>query len=789
MFKKVLCIMLSVFMAAVCCKMTVLTKATELSEVSIQKAATKKVYSSATIDDDFEPDSVIVVINKESGAINKIHSKEKFKGVEIEDIRDLTKITGDIESKNIDEENYQQILQITLKEKTKKEVLKAIKAFEKLDEVEYVGPNYNTSMEMDEEAVYGTIPNDSLFEDQYALTTISAPEAWDITKGTRTVKVGVIDSGISAHPDLNANLTTGWDFYHNNATTTDDTTGHGTHVAGIIGAVGNNNLGVSGVCWNVTLVPLQVHDPSSGDFDSSAIVSAITYATNNQIPILNMSGGTTTNIYEMKIAIQNYPGLFVCSAGNSGKNNDINPHYPSNYNLDNIIAVLCTMQLDSLPDDTNYGAETVDLGAPGSFIYSTVPNNRYDYNLNPATSMAAPAVAGVAALIKSVCPDFTTAKIKNCILEGVDKVYELEDKCLTEGRVNAYKAVSLALNYSIVTGDFKGNGKDEILRLTPIASTSEDSYNKIALHITSDDGTTLLWGKYSLYNGGKIQGRIVAGDFNGDGKDDIATMYDYDNYCPKIHVFKSNGESFDNWETWFTETGFFNPNSVTERFTAGDFNGDGKDDIAAMYDYADNSTKILVFISTGTSFNYWSSWYTENRAGYYVAESVTGRFSAGDFNNDDKDDIATMYAYSSGATRIHVFKSNGTSFENFETWYAQNTAGYYKTEKVLNRFAVGDYNCDGKDDIATMYDYDSGTMKIHTFTSTGTVFNDCQSWNIQSTAGAYFPLRTSGFVAGDINGDGKDDIISKYNYVKGTTHLLYFRSTGSSFMNWKKITA
>lgn len=786
MFKKVLCIMLSTLMISGCCKTITQTKVTALSESSIQKEATKKVYSSATIDDDFEPDSVIVVLNKESGAINKVHSKEKFKGVEIEDIRDLTKITGDIKSKNIDEENYQQILQIMLKEKTKKEVLKAIKAFEKIEEVEYVGPNYNETIETVDETIESTTPNDSSYNQQYALTKISAPAAWDITKGTRTVKVGVIDSGISNHPDLNANLTTGWDFYHDNAITTDDTNGHGTHVAGIIGAVGNNSLGVSGVCWNVTLVPLQVYNPTSDKFSGSAIISAITYATNNQIPILNLSGGGTYDNYEMEIAIQNYPGLFVCSAGNDSLDTEVNPHYPSNYRFDNLISVAATTQYDVLSSFSNYGAETVDLAAPGSWIYNTVPGNSYANK--SGTSMAAPAVAGVAALIKSIRSDFTAAKIKNCILQGVDKLDSLEGLCVTEGRLNAYKAVSLALDYSIVTGDFKGNGKDQILRLTPISSTTEDAYKKIALHITSNDGSTSIWGKYVQYNGAKVSGRIVAGDFNGDGKDDVATMYDYSDNRPKIHVFKSNGNSFGDYETWFTSTGTFIPNSVSQRFTAGDFNGDGKDDIAAMYDYADNTMKILVFISTGTSFNYWTSWYTESTPGHYLAESVTGRFAAGDYNNDGKDDIAAMYAYSSGATRIHVFKSNGSSFGNYETWYTQNTPGYYKTEKVIDRFAAGDYNNDGKDDIATMYDYGDKTMQIHVFSSTGTTFNNWQAWRVHSTAGSYDPSRTSGFVAGDINGDGNSDIISKYNYANGPTHLLYFRSNGTEFLTWQKIT-
>ncbi len=767
---------------------TIVQKENILSEETVEKN-----YCDATLEDDFTDDCVLVVMKKNYGGINKIHSKEKFKGVEIESVEDLTNITGNIEDKGIDVENYRQILKITLKNKSKKEVLKGVKAFEKLDEVEYAEPNYIYSLNMESEEnvdyeideseatdyINSTEPNDTNYYEQYGLSRIDASDAWEITKGTKTVKVGVIDSGICAHPDINANLTTGWDFYNNNNVTTDDIGGHGTHVAGIIGAVGNNNLGVTGVCWNVTLVPLQVAD-ETGRFPISSFVAALEYATNNNIDIVNYSAGGDYN-ESQKTAIENYPGLFVCSAGNDGKNTDNSPAYPSSLSYNNIISVANSTSSGNLSNSSNYGKTSVDLAAPGTYIKSTYLNNGYA-ELS-GTSMAAPFVTGVAALIKSIRSDLSAYQIKNCILDGVNADIDLQDLCVSGGILNAYKAVSLAVNYSAFTGDFNGDGKDDVVKIVPISATTEDPNNKVAMFVTEPDiSIPTCWGKYSQFTLSKTQGRRVIGDFNGDGMDDIAFMYNYGNKQPKILVFKSNGYSFgESWETWYTETGTFKPDSVKERFTAGDFNGDGKDDIAAMYGYADNTTKILVFTSNGSSFNHWEAWYTQNTPGNYNADKVTGRFKAGDFNGDGKDDIAAMYAYSSGITKIHVFRSKGTSFTGFETWYTQETPGEYDTSKVSDRFTVGDFNNDGKDDISTMYDNDSDGTDIHVFKSNGTSFNSWQSWKSYS-ASSFSMDNLCGFVAGDVDGDKMSDLILRYKYGRGPTYLLKLKSSGSSFL-------
>ncbi|UUX92605.1 S8 family serine peptidase [Methanoplanus endosymbiosus] len=220
---------------------------------------------------------------------------------------------------------------------------------------------------------------------------ISAPAAWDITTGSKDVIIAVIDSGVYMHHlDLvdnmwiNRNETAdgkdtdgngyiddlyGWDFYQND-NDPDDVYGHGTHCAGIIAGVGNNNLGVAGVMWTAEIMPLRFMSPYGSGKTSDAI-KAIIYAKNNGAGIISNSWGSPSYSQALKDAIDSFSGLVICSAGNSAADTDTSPNYPATYNSTNIIAIASTDNRNSLSSFSNYGSATVDVAAPGTDIYST----------------------------------------------------------------------------------------------------------------------------------------------------------------------------------------------------------------------------------------------------------------------------------------------------------------------------------------------------------------------------------------------------------------------------------
>lgn len=285
-----------------------------------------------------------------------------------------------------------------------------------------------------------------------AKSHIQAIDAWKLEEGSRNVLVAVIDTGLDAnHPDLKANVWSGsnkeygWNYVTNTANPIDDH-GHGTHVAGIVGAIANPKTGVAGVAQKVSIMAVKYYsDANPGSVNLRNTVKAIEYAVNSGAKIINYSGGGPEFSEDEYLAIKKAEAkgvLFVAAAGNERQDTDIpeNYYYPSAYKLTNIISVAATDINNKLLRSSNWGKTKVDVTAPGENIYSTLPNGRYGYMTG--TSQATAFVTGIAALMLSKNPNLTPAQIRDLIRASVDVVPELREKVAAGGRVNAYKALN-----------------------------------------------------------------------------------------------------------------------------------------------------------------------------------------------------------------------------------------------------------------------------------------------------------------------------------------------------------
>jgi len=313
-------------------------------------------------------------------------------------------------------------------------------------------------------------PNDSNFASLWAMAApqigrggIDAVHAWSVTTGSAASVVAVIDTGVDrTHPELQGNLAVntgeipnngidddrngyiddvnGWDFYNRDADPSDGH-GHGTHVAGTIGARGHNSLGVAGVAWNVRLLPIKFLSDSGSGYTSDAVAS-VNYATRMGARISNNSwggGGYSQALYDAISATGATGSIFVAAAGNDSLNNDTTPQYPAGYNLDNIIAVASTDEGDGLSYFSNYGATSVDLGAPGSNVLSLRPGGQYAYL--SGTSMATPHVAGSIELLLSKNPTMSYAQIRQLLYFGADSLPSLSNRAASGSRLNVYRSL------------------------------------------------------------------------------------------------------------------------------------------------------------------------------------------------------------------------------------------------------------------------------------------------------------------------------------------------------------
>lgn len=382
---------------------------------------------------------------------------------------------SDLNKDGVDD-NYSSILSGRLAkfEVTGMSTKQAIKLLQTHAAVEYVEPDYRVSI--------ATAPNDPDFSKLWGLhnegqsggtadADIDALEAWSITTGGKDVVVGVIDTGVDhSHSDLTANM---WinpneiagdgidndgngyidDVHGINAITNVgdpmDDQGHGTHVSGTIGAAGNNNNGVVGVNHEAAIVGCKFLD-ASGSGSTSDAIKCIDYMVSLKnagvnVRVLNNSwggGGFSQALADAITASEQADILFVAAAGNDAVDNDQNPHYPSNYEHESVLSVASTDRNDNMSDFSQWGLTSVDLGAPGSAILSTVPGN--GYATYSGTSMATPHVAGVAALVLSLNPDLSTSELKQLLMDSGDDNAQLAGKAVSGKRLNANQALEQA---------------------------------------------------------------------------------------------------------------------------------------------------------------------------------------------------------------------------------------------------------------------------------------------------------------------------------------------------------
>lgn len=318
---------------------------------------------------------------------------------------------------------------------------------------------------------------------------IDAPEAWNLESSSQEdVLVAVLDTGVlHTHPDLTANMwdgssckdengdtivggcpNHGWDFVNNDNDPTDDD-GHGTHVAGTIAAVSNNNVGITGVSMGNNIKIMAVKFLDADGFGTLADeIKAINFARHNGARVINASFGGGGFAQSEKEVADAFSGLFVAAAGNDGFNNDSDlstAHYPCGYNSIHIVCVAATDQDDNLADFSNFGATSVDVGAPGVNIYSTYLDNGYAFL--QGTSMATPHVAGLAALVLSSSPNLSAAQVKIVVLDSGDNREALSGNTVTGKRINAFTALNQAGEGApnIVINEFVSNASEEWVEL------------------------------------------------------------------------------------------------------------------------------------------------------------------------------------------------------------------------------------------------------------------------------------------------------------------------------------
>ncbi len=568
-----------------------------------------------------------------------------------------------------------------------------IASYERMDDVSYV--------ELDHIYKISLIPNDTHYKEQWYLGKIQAEKAWNESVRTTDVTIAVIDSGVQIdHPDLKDNIWTnedeipgngidddkngfiddrfGWDFVDNvfdpspkfKEGFTEEGVTHGTIVAGVAAAAGNNNDGISGIAWDAKVMPLRALD-DKGEGRTSNVVKAIDYAINNQADVINFSfvGFTYSQALFEAIERAHTAGIvMVAAAGNeqkggTGYNLDEVPMYPACHDGENgenmVIGVAATDTLDQKARFSSYGFSCVDIAAPGMSVFSSVPYapdrsvgskffDKYYDGYWSGTSMATPMVSGAVALIEGANKQLRASDVKEILMDSADNISRLNPNYLGKlgsGRLNVYKAVNSSKSLLDIF--------DPGLLTAPYSNHL--SQVKVKNEKGEDDGSFNVYDP--SFRGGV---NVAAGDIDGDGEDEIITGAGFSG-GPHVRIFDDKGE---------LQGQFF---AYNENFrggvnvAAGDIDGDGKDEIITGAGFS-GGPQVRIFSGQAKLKGQFFAYNENFRGGVNVAVADIDGGAA-----RDRDEIITAPGRT-GGPHIRIFDGSGRVKDQFFA-YNENFRG------------------------------------------------------------------------------------------------------------------
>lgn len=590
--------------------------------------------------------------------------------------------------------------------------------------------------------VHALTPDDALLDEQWYLETIDAYSAWDTETGDGSVVVAILDTGFDLdHPDLEANVwenpgeiegdgidndgngfvddVHGYDFIDNNGTPIPNNDGafdtsavlHGTVIAGIIGAVGDNEEGIAGINWDVQMMSVRILD-SEGYGDSNLAYQGVEYAVANGADVINLSFTGFDVDQNLRRALEHAyeQGVVVVAAmGNSdfGINTDHQAIFPVCYGEraeeDWILGVAATTEEDARATFSNFGAECTDISAPGEDIYSAIyqDDNWEEFKDEyyqagwSGTSMAAPMVAGAAALLKSAYVSLTPDDIKNILRLSVDPVNVSGPATgkMGAGRLNLGTAMALA-------PAFATEATEEDITTTESVSSyriavAPEGGNPPTVRIFNNSGSQVI-SSFNAYEEEFAGGvRIAMGDVTADGIEDIVTVPASGNQPVRIFSFEgSEIASFYAFESTL-DSGLY--------VATGDTDGDGVEEIAISTDDG-GGARVAIYERDGTlsedSFTPYSDF----------AGTRSVRVALGDVDGDGTDEILTSLG-SGHEPLIRVYEPDGEFMSEFYAYAQTYESGVF--------VASGDLDGDGDDEIVTGTD-NGGGPQVQIYDGSGT---------------------------------------------------------------------